>query len=321
MGRSAAATALGLWTWKRKLMTDAAQKPIVVGLGELLWDCFEDSRRPGGAPANVAFHAQQLGARGVVCSRVGRDALGDELAEYLQSHGLDVGWVQRDDVHPTGTVTVDSTDSSHPQYVIHENVAWDHLQFDEATKSLMHRASAVCFGTLAQRKASSRATIHSCLAATSADCLRVYDVNLRQHWYEREWVERSIEFASIVKLNNDEVVTLSELLELPSDFDEFAAGVEARWGSRLVCVTRGERGCLLFQDGRRIEAEGEAVQVADAVGAGDAFTAALITARLRGWSLENSATFANKVGGLVAGRPGAMPDLKAEVVKLMEQFS
>ncbi len=150
-----------------------------MGIGELLWDCFADSRRPGGAPANVAFHAKQLGHEGIICSRVGRDKMGTELLEYLERRGMEARQIQKDDLRPTGWVTVDTSRRDAPSYVIHEDVAWDYLEFAEELNSLMESASAVCFGTLAQRGACSRETIqHALEIATNA--VIVYDVNLRQ---------------------------------------------------------------------------------------------------------------------------------------------
>jgi fructokinase len=289
---------------------------IVIGLGELLWDCFADSRRPGGAPANVAFHAGQLGHRGVVCSRVGADELGEALLVYLADHGLETGYIQRDPDHATGTVTVDTTDPGHPSYVIHDPVAWDFLRFDDDLDRLMADASAVCFGTLAQRHASSRDTIHRCLAAAKA-ALIVYDVNLRQSWYDREWIERSLRAASMVKLNADEVGVLADVLDVGSAVAEpFCGALRSRYGVDTVCITRAERGCLLNGPRETVDVPGVKVAVADAVGAGDAFTAALISAHLRGWRLPAAARFANDVGALVASRPGAMPNLRDDFAAL-----
>lgn len=286
---------------------------VVVGLGELLWDCFADARRPGGAPANVAFHAGQLGAQGIVVSRVGRDPLGDELVAFLASQGLDTAWVQRDAVHPTGTVTVDTSQADHPDYVIHENVAWDHLEADAALKDLMGRAAAVCFGTLAQRWPDSRQAIHAALDATRPDCLVVYDVNLRQQWYERSWIEQSLSRSKIVKLNGDEAVVLADLLETGAgDHVAFARAIQRRYGVDTVCITRAEQGCLLVAGEEVVDSPGVQVDVVDAVGAGDAFTAALIVSRLRSRPLAAQAAFANRVGALVASRPGAMPVLRLE---------
>jgi fructokinase len=295
--------------------------PIVVGLGELLWDCFADSRRPGGAPANVAFQANQLGCRGVVCSRVGRDALGDELIAFLAQQGLPTEWVQRDAEHPTGTVTVDASQPNHPTYVIHEQVAWDYLQLDAAWKSLMPQAAAVCFGTLAQRSSVSREAIQQSLEATGPECLVVYDVNLRQKWYERSWVEASLTRSRIVKLNGDEVDVLGELLGFgTSDHRQFARALQERFGVEAVCITRGGDGCLLVGRDDVIDCPGVRVHVVDAVGAGDAFTAALIYGRLRGWPLAAQAGFANQVGALVASHPGAMPLLRDAFAALLELY-
>jgi len=296
-------------------MTKPSQE-VVVGLGEVLWDCFADSRRPGGAPANVAFHANQLGHRGVICSRVGTDRLGDHLLEYVRTRGLDTGYVQRTSDRPT----VDSTDPERPSYVIHENAAWDDLRFDGSVEELMGGAAAVCFGTLAQRSRQSRETIHRCLSAAKT-ALIVYDVNLRQTWYEREWIERSLLASHVAKLNTEELRVLSELLETgPAEPAHFSGALQERFGVDLVCVTRAERGCLLIGRDGTADVPGVAVEVADAVGAGDAFTAALISAQLRGWPLSATAEFANAVGAMVAGRPGAMPPLEDDFAGLVAEF-
>ena len=295
-----------------------AERPIVVGLGELLWDVFPDSRRPGGAPANVAFQANQLGCRGIVSSRVGCDPLGDELIDFLTSQGLAVDCVQRDPRHPTGTVTVDTSRADHPDYVIHQEVAWDYLTFDADLKRLAARASAVCFGTLAQRSPVAREAIQKTLEAVRPDCLVVYDVNLRQRWYQRETVQRSMARARIVKLNADEVTVLASLLETgTADPEPFARVIQTRYGVETVCITRAERGCLLVGPKATVDRPGVPVAVADSVGAGDAFTAALIVSHLRGWPLEAQAELANRVGALVASRPGAMPPLVDEFAALL----
>jgi fructokinase len=296
--------------------------PIVVGLGELLWDVFPDSRRPGGAPANVAFHAQQLGCRGLVASRVGTDPPGEELCAYLHGKGLDTRLIQRDPLHPTGRVTVDVSRPERPHYTIHEEVAWDYVAADPDLLDAARAADAICFGTLAQRSPVSRATVRQVLAAAADECLIVYDVNLRQNYYQRDWIEASLERLSVLKLNHDEVAVLGPLLGIPDHDDAaFASAVQKRYGVRLVCVTRAERGCLLVGAGERAEARGSPVEVVDAVGAGDAFTAALIAAVLRDWPLESVAEFANCVGSLVTTRPGAMPDLRDEFQHLRAKFA
>lgn len=294
--------------------------PVVVGLGELLWDDFPDGKRPGGAPANVAFQANQLGCRGLVATRVGTDASGDELLEQLSQKGLSLSAVQRDPEHSTGLVTVSLTNGI-PTYQIHENVAWDFLQLEDSLASAMKEANAVCFGTLAQRNAASRDVIHQAVELTSPDCLRVYDVNLRQNYYQKDWIEASLRLATIVKLNDEEVEILAPVLDLPTDHLEFARSLIRTYGPRLVCITRGAKGCLVATQSESHDIPGKAVKVADTVGAGDAFTAGLIVAQLRKWPLGLSAEFANRVGGMVASRQGAMPDLVAEFKQLTEQYA
>lgn len=293
--------------------------PIVVGLGELLWDCFDDVRRPGGAPANVAFQANQLGLTGTVLSRVGDDALGRELLAFLREQGLTTAFVQIDPERPTGTVTVHETPSG-PDYTIHENVAWDRLAFSAEWETLLDSAAAVCFGTLAQRSPESWQTIADCLNHTTADCLHVFDVNLRQSWYSTAVLKQSIAQATIVKLNEAEVPIVAGLLELPTRPDEFARSLIERHGVQTVCVTLGGEGCVAFTADEQVRVRPEPIVVADTVGAGDAFTAGLIYAQLHAWPLERSARFANAVGGLVASRSGAMPDLREEFAALEERF-
>ena len=295
--------------------------PLVIGLGELLWDCFGDERRPGGAPANVAFQANQLGCQGTVVSRVGNDSLGTELLEFLSQQQLSTEYVQVDQAIPTGTVTVKFTDANDPQYTIHEQVAWDHLDFNESLAALMKQTRAVCFGTLAQREETSRESIHNCLAATSTDCLVVYDINLRQNYFDQSWIERSLRAAKIVKLNQEEVTILSDLLKLEfEDLKQFAEHLQQAYEVEAVCITRGAEGCMIYTSDQQYDIPGTPVEVADAVGAGDAFTAALISRRLLGWTWDKAALFANRVGGLVASHSGAMPVLREEFEQLSEEI-
>lgn len=300
---------------------NATRRHTVVGLGELLWDCFADTRRPGGAPANVAFHAEQLGHDGIVCSRVGSDPLGDELLQVVRRHGLETRHIQRDPHHPTGTVTVDSSRVDRPAYTIHEDVAWDHLECRPDWTALLSSASAVCFGTLAQRGEPSRSTIHRCLAAAT-NAVIVYDVNLRQSYYDRAWIERSLAAAHIVKLNLDEVAVLADLLSAGSaEPVSLAEDVRRRFDVRTVCVTRAEEGCVVIGPSGVVDSPGVEVDVVDAVGAGDAFTAAFISGTLSRWPPSAIARFANEVGAMVAGRAGAMPAIRDQVTALRERYA
>ncbi|WP_437184880.1 carbohydrate kinase family protein [Planctomicrobium sp. SH668] len=293
--------------------------PIVIGLGELLWDDFPTGKLPGGAPANVAFQANQLGFQGLVATRVGDDADGAEILGLLAEKNLDLSIVQKDAKYPTGRVTVELTDGI-PAYDIHENAAWDFIEFDAKLQAVAEKAAAVCFGTLAQRKEISRNSIYAFVEATPHDCLRVYDVNLRQKFYTAEWVKKSLSICNTVKLNDEEVEILAPLLNLPIEEEAFAKGLIQDYGVRLVCITRGAKGCLVVTKDETHAIPGKAVKVADTVGAGDSFTAALIASQLRGWPLSLSGEFANRVGGMVASRSGAMPELRREFEQLIEQY-
>jgi fructokinase len=291
--------------------------PTVIGLGELLWDDFPDGRRPGGAPANVAYHANQLGALGLPASRVGADPAGDELLEVLRHRGIDTRLIQRDAAHPTGRVSVQLTAGGQPSYIIHQHVAWEHLEPTELLLQHCRQADAICFGTLAQRTTPSRDAIHACLRAASRKVLRVYDVNLRQHWYEADWIQRSVHSADVVKFNDEELPVMAGLYDVASgegaDVSDrlFAAGVQT------VVVTRGARGCSVYRPGEAIDAASAPMRVVDTVGAGDAFTAAFIVGLLRDWPMAVVALLANQVGGLVASRAGAMPEIAAEAAALI----
>ncbi|WP_437201815.1 carbohydrate kinase family protein [Planctomicrobium sp. SH664] len=297
-----------------------AKLPLVIGLGELLWDVFPDYRVPGGASGNFAFQAQQLGCRGMVVSSVGQDADGDELLQFLTAQGVDTRGVQRAPAHPTSRVTVTVSAEGQPDYVIHEQVAWDHLQMTPALQDAMREASAVCFGTLAQRNETSRETIQQALELVSVNCLRVYDVNLRQNYYHRDTIEASAMKADLVKLNDDEVRLLAPLLKFPTDEVSFAQSLIDHFGTRVVCVTRGAKGCVVVSKDEIHEVPGRPVKVADTVGAGDSFTAALIVSQLKGWPLAIGSEFANHVGGMVAARKGGMPNLREEFAQLIARY-
>lgn len=291
----------------------------LIGLGEMLWDCFPDRRLPGGAPANVAFHAQQLGLSTAVATRVGKDPLGDELIAYLQQQGLSTQLVQRDPQHGTGTVTVEPQGTS-TRYTFLENSAWDFLEIDDAWQAALTTAKAVCFGTLAQRGQVSRTTIHRALQHTPPDCLRVYDINLRPPFYEQAWIEASLKLARIVKLNDEEVRVLSAMFGLTvADEQQFAKWLLQRYELDLVCITRGARGAMAVTSSNVVDVPGLAITVADTVGAGDAFTAGLIWSRLQHWPLDRGLTLANRLGALVASRSGAMPVLTQELAGVLSK--
>lgn len=293
----------------------------VIGVGELLWDCFPDRRLPGGAPANVAFHAAQLGAEGLVVSRVGADGDGVALKDHLRRHGLTTRFVQVDRVHRTGAVSVRVDQQGHATYTIHEPVAWDCIEPDQGIAEVSAGRVVFCFGTLAQRAPQSRATIQG-LLRSAAMTLSICDINLRPPWYTQEVVEQSLASAQVGKLNETEVQELSQMFGLAtSTIPEAAERLRRRFSLQLLCVTRGAAGCLAADDRGIVEIAGKPVTVEDTVGAGDAFTAALACGLGWGWPLEATMALANEVGGLVASRAGAMPSLESEYRALVARLA
>ncbi len=293
--------------------------PLIIGIGELLWDCFGNEKRPGGAPSNVAYHANQLGLESLIVSGVGVDSLGDDLLDAIQSHGLNTAGIHRDPNHPTGTVTVDTADPDHPSYTIHENVAWDHIRLTSQLTDQIAHAGSLCFGTLAQRCETSRASITQAIQAAS-QAMVVYDINLRPPWLHVDWIEQSMARAHVIKLNADEVVTLSHLLNITmTDHASFATHLIKKYKAKHVFITKAEDGCFAADENDHIEIPGKTIEVADAVGAGDAFTAALIYGLLKRESLDKIATFANDVGSLVASHAGAMPNISSDFESLKKK--
>jgi fructokinase len=283
----------------------------IVGLGELLWDLLPTGKQLGGAPANFAYITNLLGDTGIPASRVGRDSLGDEALQRLSQLGLGANFVQRDPAHPTGTVKVEVDRTGQPRFDISEPVAWDFLEFTPPWQQLASQADAVCFGSLAQRSAQSRSTIRRFLRAMRPEAVRIFDVNLRQNFYTAPVLAESMQLATIVKLNHQELPKIMRLFEWEHRGEEASARqLLDSYDLKLVCVTRGNGGSLLISPDERSEHAGFSVKVADTVGAGDAFTAALVHGYLRGMALSQINDAANRVGAWVASQPGATPTPK-----------
>jgi fructokinase len=284
------------------------RKFTTIGLGELLWDILPDSRQLGGAPANFAYMTSLLGDEGVVASRVGSDELGVETRRRLERLGLSTSCIQTDPTYRTGVAQVELDAKGQPAFQIAEPVAWDFLEWTSAWQALAQKADAVCFGSLAQRSPKSRQTIHSFLKAIRPATTRIFDVNLRQSFYTAEILVDSVKQADIIKLNHDELPTVVQLLGFPFQDEESAAQwLLHTFRVKLVCVTRGGEGSLLVSEHGKHGHPGIRVQVADTVGAGDAFTAALVYHFLRRGSLATMNEAANRMGSWVASRAGATP--------------
>ena len=281
----------------------------VVGIGELLWDILPDGRKLGGAPANFAYHARELGATASVVSRVGIDPLGDEALARLKSAGIPVNLVQRDPAKPTGAVTVKFDSGGQPTYTIHENVAWDELADEPRARHAASGADAICFGTLAQRSERSRTTIQSLLQCTSKSAMRVFDVNLRQAFYSKPVLESSLGLANVLKLNDTELPVLAEMFGIGGDERSIVDALARRFELRCVALTRGSRGSLLKSGDVWSELEAAHVQIVDTIGAGDSFTAATILGMLAGWPLNQVHQSAAELAAFVCSQPGATPAL------------
>jgi len=290
-------------------VTQEKHKFLVVGLGEILWDILPAGKQLGGAPANFAYHAQAIGSEAVVVSRVGEDTLGKEILTRLGELGLECGYIQTDREHPTGTVTVELDEQGKPAYNIHEDVAWDFIGAEVALLDFASRADAVCFGSLCQRHRVSRATIREFLSATRQDCIRVFDINLRQSYFYEEIVETMLGVADVLKLNDEELPVVARLVGAKGTEDEVLSDLTARYELRMIALTRGSAGSLLYSGGRSCEHEGYPTEVVDTVGAGDAFSAALTVGLLQGTDVSEINDFANRVASFVCSQPGATPRL------------
>jgi len=290
--------------------------PVCVGLGEILWDLLPGGRVLGGAPANFAYHAHALGARGVVVSAVGADSLGGEILARLESSGLETGYIALDPAYPTGTVSVELEREGVPRFTIHEHVAWDHQAFTPSHAMLASRTGAVCFGTLAQRHPATASTIRRFLDATGPGALRILDINLRQHYYSREVILESLERASILKLNDQELPLVSELLGLSEEEEPALYGLLSRFDLEMIALTRGAEGSLLLTPSASSRQKPDPVRVVDSVGAGDAFTAAVVLGLLRQRPLEEIHRHASAVASYVCTQPGATPPLPSSLVDL-----
>jgi fructokinase len=234
-----------------------ADRPLILALGEVLWDLLPAGKQLGGAPANFAYHAAQLGADARIVSAVGQDDLGREMLELMRTRGLETSRVTIDGEHPTGRVSVSLSEGGHPTYQIHENVAWDFIRTSPALLDLAAQADAVCFGTLAQRSVATRATIAAVLAAARPGALRVFDVNLRQHYYDHDTIESLLKVTDIVKLNDQELPIVGRLLGLSGPLHQRL--FERFPGLTLIALTRGSKGSVLYRPDCAVEHPGAAV--------------------------------------------------------------
>ncbi len=292
-------------------------KYVCVGLGEILWDMLPAGKQLGGAPANFAYHAQALGGQGVVVSCVGDDELGREIITRLDELGLDRGYLAVDKHHPTGTVTVDLDENGKPDYTIHENVAWDFIPSDPRLAELAARTDAVCFGSLCQRSDVSHRAVRDFLQATRPECIRVFDINLRQSYFNKAIVQTMLELSNVLKLNDDELPVVADLLSLTGSAPDILLQLTDNYSLRMIALTRGANGSCLYTMGKMCSHRGLPTHIVDTVGAGDSFAAAVTLGLLHGRPLAEINEFANRVASFVCSQAGATPRLPDT---LAEQF-
>ena len=286
---------------------------IVVGMGEALWDVLPEGKKIGGAPANFAYHVSQFGLPSCVVSAIGDDALGKEIIENFTSKGLDQ--LIAEVPYPTGTVQVEIDQTGIPLYDIKENVAWDNIPYTEHLDALAKRTKAVCFGSLAQRNVVSRETINHFLDTMPKDddSLIVFDVNLRQGFYNKEILCKSMQNCNILKINDEELITVSRMFGYPGiHLQDKCWILLGKYNLKMLILTCGINGSYVFTPGNVSFQPTPKVEVADTVGAGDSFTAAFIASILKGKSVTEAHTIAVKTSAFVCTQKGAMPILPPE---------
>ena len=292
------------------------EKRYVVGLGEVLWDVLPEGKKLGGAPANFAYHAGQfLGSDNTIAiSALGEDKLAEETIAALKEHGLN-DLLPRVP-YPTGTVQVTLDEQGIPTYDIKENVAWDNIPFDDDIRKIARSCRAVCFGSLAQRNIVSRTTIQKFLDETPADCLKIFDINLRQQFYTQEIIRESLQRCNILKINDEELVLIGRMFGYPGlDIENKCWLILGKYNLDMLVLTCGTNGSYVFTPGQMSFQETPKVKVADTVGAGDSFTGSFVGSILNGKTVAEAHKTAVQVSAFVCTQNGAMPTLPAEFLK------
>ena len=300
----------------------------VTGIGEALWDCLPEGRKFGGAPTNFAYHCSQFGLDAWAASAIGDDELGDEILDICKGVNLQV--ICPKVPYETGTVQVTLDEKGIPQYNIKKGVAWDNIPYSDKLAQLALRTDAVCFGSLAQRSSVSRDTIRRFIDNMPEDALKVFDINLRQNFFTKEVIEESLNLCNVLKINDEELVTVSRLFgwlaESDEDFDTIWRNIEfksccrnilTKYNLRMLILTCGVNGSYVFTpDGEISELGTPKVEVADTVGAGDSFTAAFVSCILLGKTIKEAHKCAVDVSAFVCTQHGAMPKIPRELSKI-----
>lgn len=280
------------------------KKPVVVGIGELLWDVFPTGKRAGGAPANFVYHATQLGAEGYAISAVGNDPFGTEIIQELDKNHI--AYFCETISYPTGSVKVELKDGQ-PSYTIIEGVAWDHIPLSQKAIDIVKKADAVCFGTLALRNADSKNTIMTLLDYTPKEALRFFDINLRQHYYSKELIEELLAKSNIFKINDDEIKVIQEMFHLQGTEDDICKWFLEKYNLHYVVLTAGDKYSAIYSKEGVSRIDTPKVEVANTVGAGDAFSGAFVQGILAGKTVREAHEQAVKISAFVCTKTGAWP--------------
>ena len=288
------------------------EKKYVVGLGEALWDVLPEGKKLGGAPANFAFHAGQFGLNPIAVSALGEDKLADETVQQLEEKGLQ--YCMPRVPYPTGTVQVKLDDEGIPTYDIKENVAWDNIPLTDEVKAIAENTKAVCWGSLAQRNVVSRETIYKFLDATPADCMKIFDINLRQDFYTKDVICESMKRCNVLKINDEELVLIGRMFGYPGlDIENKCWLILGKYDLDMLVLTCGVNGSYVFTPGEMSFQPTPKVEVADTVGAGDSFTGTFCASILAGMTVAEAHERAVRVSAYVCTQNGAMPVLPEEV--------
>lgn len=288
---------------------------VAVGLGEMLWDLFPNVNKLGGAPANFAFHLNSLGVESYPVSSIGDDQLGREILTVIKSKSLSTKYLRTNSNYPTGTVEIELNDSGIPTYNIIENVAWDYIKMSNDLVEIAKLCNVVCFGSLAQRSVVSKKTINDFLESTSKSCIRIFDINLRQNYYTDQIIESSLQRSNVCKLNDDELQIVSSMLGYSGSEESLASEMMRNFSLNVLALTKGSDGSILFMNDNVSKMKTNQIDIADTVGAGDAFAAGIAFGLLNQFNIERMHNIANNLASFVCSKQGATTAIGTEDLK------